>query len=1106
MGDRRGKKIRTRRGSEFSSKEDIVEEGMKMGRTKHTETAGASSKDSGTRDQKRKHPKERWLLTRKTWRYMADAGRRLIPDGALNRPEDVPKIESYFQQVCSKEPRFLLWRKSSYPGALGFRSHHRKNRSRKKGGSCREKASSADEADLFIPKPTTSGRFDLQRLKQEFLYGSNVDSPHRHKSFLPNVPEASATFPEEEEETEEDEDAKNERELMDSLSKYLHLQEHSDEYQNDQESNQLKVEAEENQVDYQKLVDQLRSYLSRTNIFESEKESESSSNEATFGTKERKNQQQKPKYEQQQQQENKQQKQTNGQQRQTNEQQLQTNEQQQQTNEQQQQTNERQLQKNEQQRQKHETQSQKNRQLEQKSQQQLHKNIQQQKLQQQRKQKHEQQKQQKYQEQQRNQKKEHQEDSSTSNIRTTTYRPLTPSPSPSRQSFEFGTPERMTLETLKRYYSKSTCRQKVITDLLTDRKLLEKLYSDIRKARNSKSDRKGPGYVFTSMSPTSTPPSLRSIKDSSTVYKGDKENDIKRESESWSSVSKPSQKQQRPTSLLLSPPPLIEIYSDYEQNRVNVGIQTDPIPASVLVAIQMELKKPKTNVIPAEEPQETKIEVLSAPSPKRRSSVDNDDVSPSVSDTIKRYLRMARKKSLDSEKVDRFKRVNYDRNLRNIKPKTIPMPGDNDGLNKGCQTDESWVIALKELKLEDPCSDTEIMSGDEVSGSLITSSRSSLDGAGVSDDALLSPPSLKQSSGILSSGQSFLSSLLHGLQQQQQSSENIQSVGSAAASVGGTMQKSKSSSSVVQQGSRLVAKNIWRRTRSKSQSRASASATSTWTPQGNCAWSNVTGRQVTLGDCNLLTLSEVERRLLQKVALAKLQALNLGVTIRVPSESVVSMSHKTKRRPYLLKRKALTTGFFDANRGKDDKDKENGGLVFGIPIGQCLENDRLTRLQHGGSPSRDEPSELRRKSHHGSRTSCSSLIETSIHGDDRGSCESLMSPPERMAGSVPGLLDTISCSSTTDITGDRDPSIPQLVQACFRHLENFGLHTLGIFRVSSSKKRVRQLREDFDCGKDIMLGEDHCPHDVATLLKEFFRDLPEPLLCRDLYHAFVQTQ
>jgi hypothetical protein len=57
-------------------------------------------------------------------------------------------------------------------------------------------------------------------------------------------------------------------------------------------------------------------------------------------------------------------------------------------------------------------------------------------------------------------------------------------------------------------------------------------------------------------------------------------------------------------------------------------------------------------------------------------------------------------------------------------------------------------------------------------------------------------------------------------------------------------------------------------------------------------------------------------------------------------------------------------------------------MVFGIPIGQCLENDRLSRIQRGGSPGRDEPSELRRKSHHGSRTSFSSLIETTGRGDE----------------------------------------------------------------------------------------------------------------------------
>nr|CAD7439069.1 unnamed protein product [Timema bartmani] len=94
---------------------------------------------------------------------------------------------------------------------------------------------------------------------------------------------------------------------------------------------------------------------------------------------------------------------------------------------------------------------------------------------------------------------------------------------------------------------------------------------------------------------------------------------------------------------------------------------------------------------------------------------------------------------------------------------------------------------------------------------------------------------------------------------------------------------------------------------------------------GQCTWSNVTGRMVTLADTTLLQMTEVERRVMQKVALAKLQALNLGVTVRIPSDAVGnSTAHKPKRRAYLLKRKALTTGFFDTARGKDgDKDKGN---------------------------------------------------------------------------------------------------------------------------------------------------------------------------------------
>lgn len=71
------------------------------------------------------------------------------------------------------------------------------------------------------------------------------------------------------------------------------------------------------------------------------------------------------------------------------------------------------------------------------------------------------------------------------------------------------------------------------------------------------------------------------------------------------------------------------------------------------------------------------------------------------------------------------------------------------------------------------------------------------------------------------------------------------------------------------------------------------------------------------------------------------------------------------------------------------------GLVFGIPLNQCIENDRLARVARSNSPLRSSRSELyssgdvisssestvsklttRRQSHHGSRTSFSSLIDT----------------------------------------------------------------------------------------------------------------------------------
>lgn len=50
-----------------------------------------------------------------------------------------------------------------------------------------------------------------------------------------------------------------------------------------------------------------------------------------------------------------------------------------------------------------------------------------------------------------------------------------------------------------------------------------------------------------------------------------------------------------------------------------------------------------------------------------------------------------------------------------------------------------------------------------------------------------------------------------------------------------------------------------------------------------------------------------------------------------------------------------------------------------------------------------------------------------------------------------------------------------------------------------------QLRKEFDHGWEMHLDEEHSAHDVAALLKEFLRDMPDPLLTRDLYTAFINT-
>ncbi|CAL4123085.1 unnamed protein product, partial [Meganyctiphanes norvegica] len=288
------------------------------------------------------------------------------------------------------------------------------------------------------------------------------------------------------------------------------------------------------------------------------------------------------------------------------------------------------------------------------------------------------------------------------------------------------------------------------------------------------------------------------------------------------------------------------------------------------------------------------------------------------------------------------------------------------------------------------------------------------------------------------------------------------------------MQRSRSGGSGGHHAPRLVAKKMWR-PRSKSQSRASAGTTSIWTPMGGCVWTSVTGRMVTLENTTLPSLTELERLTLQRLAVAKLQALNLGCQIRVPTETSTAQK---KRRPYLLKRKALSTGFFDSK--KDENKGGSGGttgMVFGLPLNKCLENERLRSNERAAealaaanlasqvaadaeAAALGHPDlSLSRKASLGaaSHASFSSLNEAVTKQSSTGSLESLNLERKRPSLVGSDLLGPPGLTTPDLLTVETTPQIPGLVSQCFSHLESTGLHTLGIFRVSSSKKRVRQV-------------------------------------------------
>ncbi|POY73436.1 hypothetical protein BMF94_3774 [Rhodotorula taiwanensis] len=87
--------------------------------------------------------------------------------------------------------------------------------------------------------------------------------------------------------------------------------------------------------------------------------------------------------------------------------------------------------------------------------------------------------------------------------------------------------------------------------------------------------------------------------------------------------------------------------------------------------------------------------------------------------------------------------------------------------------------------------------------------------------------------------------------------------------------------------------------------------------------------------------------------------------------------------------------------------------------------------------------------------------------------------------------------------------VPRVLEKCAEAIELFGLESKGIYRLSGTTSRVQRLKAalDHDTEAVDLLSEDNLSdiNDIAAVLKLWFRELPEPLLTWELYHAFIDA-
>ncbi|XP_029313509.1 unconventional myosin-IXAa isoform X2 [Cottoperca gobio] len=83
-------------------------------------------------------------------------------------------------------------------------------------------------------------------------------------------------------------------------------------------------------------------------------------------------------------------------------------------------------------------------------------------------------------------------------------------------------------------------------------------------------------------------------------------------------------------------------------------------------------------------------------------------------------------------------------------------------------------------------------------------------------------------------------------------------------------------------------------------------------------------------------------------------------------------------------------------------------------------------------------------------------------------------------------------------------TVPLVVEKLINYIEMHGLYTEGIYRKSGSTNKIKELKQGLDTDVDSMNLDDYNIHVIASVFKQWLRDLPNPLMSFELYEEFVR--